>query len=159
MQLSSPGWGKGKNQMRKTGWRCLGWFIFLACLSAPPANAGEMDWAFCPAYLPQTVEVLQGQAVDLVTVSAPKKEIPDRLAVQLQTPRETILVCLGPLAFIQEQGFKLAPQDLLEVTGSRTAVGQRPVIVAREVKKGYRILRLRNPAGLPLWQTKPGEPH
>jgi hypothetical protein len=60
-------------------------------------------------------------------------------------------VHLGPTWFLDREGLKLAKGDALEVTGSIVELDQTTALIAREVKKGGRVLRLRDDQGVPAW--------
>ena len=74
----------------------------------------------------------------------------------LKTDEESITVDLGPPWFLNQQAFTLKKGDNLEVTGSKIATDHQMVILAAEVKKDGKTLKLRDEKGLPLWQEKGG---
>jgi hypothetical protein len=69
----------------------------------------------------------------------------------LKTDKETIPVFLGPAWYIEEQRIKFEAKDKIEVKGSRMSIQEQPTIIAQEVKKGDKVLRLRDDKGAPLW--------
>jgi len=69
----------------------------------------------------------------------------------LKTGPETILVYLGPGWFLEKQDLTFAPKDEVEITGSQITFQGKPTIIAAQVKKGDKSLRLRDPAGIPAW--------
>jgi hypothetical protein len=73
------------------------------------------------------------------------------LHVTLKTSTESIVVHLGPAAYLKEKGFVIEAGDHLEILGSRVKVADESVVLAREVKKGERTLTLRDGSGRPLW--------
>jgi DNA/RNA endonuclease YhcR with UshA esterase domain len=68
----------------------------------------------------------------------------------VKSGNETFWVHLGPAAFV-ERTMTFKEGDKVEVTGSRMIMMGQTSIVAREVKKGDTILKLRNENGMPLW--------
>jgi hypothetical protein len=48
--------------------------------------------------------------------------------------------------------------DTLVIVGSRVAVDDERVFIAKEVKKGDSVWTLRDAAGLPLWRGRGGRP-
>jgi sporulation protein YlmC with PRC-barrel domain len=66
-----------------------------------------------------------------------------------------VTVYAGPQWYAQQNDFYVKPGDKINVTGSQTKIGWRPVLVASQIQAGDRTLRLRNEAGLPLWQSQP----
>jgi hypothetical protein len=69
----------------------------------------------------------------------------------VKTPKETISVHLGPSWYLDNQETKIDPKDNVEVTGSRITFEGKPAIIAREVKKGDEVLKLRDEHGVPMW--------
>jgi hypothetical protein len=64
---------------------------------------------------------------------------------------ETLTVHVGPSNYLTQQGFSFAAGDQLEVTGSRIKLEGNDVLIAREIKKGDKVLTLRNSQGIPAW--------
>jgi len=60
-------------------------------------------------------------------------------------------VYLGPGWFLAKQDLTFAPQDQVEITGSQTTFQGKPALIAAQVKKGDKSLKLRDPAGIPAW--------
>ena len=66
-------------------------------------------------------------------------------------------VYVGPAWFTKQQNFEFMKGDALSVTGSRAVIAGRNALVAREIKKGDKVLWLRNADGFPLWVKGPKE--
>lgn len=64
---------------------------------------------------------------------------------------ETLSVHVGPSNYLVQQGFSFAVGDQVEVTGSRIKLEGTDVLIAREIKKGDKVLTLRNSQGVPAW--------
>ena len=73
----------------------------------------------------------------------------------VKTDNETIPVHLGPEWYIEEalasQDIKIEVKDKIEIIGSRISYGEKPAIVAAEIKKGNKTLTLRDEIGVPFW--------
>jgi hypothetical protein len=65
-------------------------------------------------------------------------------------------VRLGPAWFLESKGFELAKGDALRVKGDVVDSDGSSFLVAREIEKGERTLRLRDDGGVPLWAGGPG---
>lgn len=102
-------------------------------------------------YNPQTVETVSGTVLSVDKVAYGRRGYYG-VHLLLKTSKGTISVHLGPSWFVDSQGMKIAPHDLLEVTGSRVIYEGKPVLIAAEVTKGNEYLRLRTEEGLPLWR-------
>ena len=117
------------------------------CWAQPQRKAGDKPVRYNPA----TVETVSG-----IVVAAPRPTppggMPERAQLTLKTKRETLTVYLGPGWFVEKQGLKIANLDKLQVTGSRISVQGKPALIAREVRKGSQVLKLRNDRGQPLWR-------
>lgn len=53
--------------------------------------------------------------------------------------------------YVEQQRFAIAPKDQVEIKGSRLSIQGQPTVIAAEVKKGDKILTLRDDKGIPLW--------
>ena len=60
-------------------------------------------------------------------------------------------VHLGPTWFLQGEGFEIAKGDAVEVIGSVVDSEGTTFLIAREVKKGQKAVRLRDEQGVPAW--------
>ena len=69
----------------------------------------------------------------------------------VKTDKESLTVLVGPSSFLQEKNFSFAKGDQIEVTGSKVKYGDSDAIIAREIKKGDKVLMLRNEKGVPEW--------
>lgn len=101
-------------------------------------------------YNPQTIETISGDVVSVHKIK-PMKGMHYGIHVLVKTNTETISVHLGPGWFVENQDVKIAPNDKLEVKGSRIIFEGKPAIIAAEVKKGEDVLMLRDVNGFPVW--------
>jgi hypothetical protein len=69
----------------------------------------------------------------------------------LKTAQETVEVQLGPSDYVDQQGLGLAAGNQVQVKGSRLTRAKKTFIVAAEVRKGDKVLRLRDETGRPMW--------
>ncbi len=69
----------------------------------------------------------------------------------LKTDDTAIQVHVGPSAYLEQQHFSFANGDQIEVTGSKVKMGSQDVLLAREIKKDGKVLKLRDAQGVPLW--------
>lgn len=72
----------------------------------------------------------------------------------VKTEKEAIGVHLGPTAYLTEKGITLAKGDAVEIIGSRVTMGNEPVIIAKQIKKGDKTWTLRDASGRPLWSGR-----
>jgi hypothetical protein len=73
------------------------------------------------------------------------------LRLTLKTDKATLPVVLAPAWYIEQQHFAIAPKDQVEVKGSRLLIQGQPTLIAQEVKKGDKVLKMRDSQGVPLW--------
>jgi hypothetical protein len=102
-------------------------------------------------YDPQTVQTITGKVTEVDRLAPRKGPGFGWSRVTLQTDQEAIPVILGPVWYLEQQKVSLAPGDTLEVRGSRITVEERPCLIAAEVRKGKKTLKLRDQDGLPVW--------
>jgi hypothetical protein len=65
----------------------------------------------------------------------------------LSTDSGTVEIHLGPAAFLASKKLEIGTHDTLAVKGSRIMIGESPVILAREVRKGDNTWALRDSTG------------
>ena len=100
-------------------------------------------------YDPKTVETLHGKVVSMEKVASPRN--PLGIHLMMQTEKEMIPVHLGPAWFIEKQTPQIETGDTITVTGSRIMIDEKPVIIAAEIKKGDKVIKLRDDNGVPTW--------
>ena len=120
------------------------------CGMTPPAQQGPGGSGAGPRYDPDTVTTLRG-TVDAVTVQPARGGRAGGMHLALKTDGQTMDVHLGPTWFLQREGIELAKADAIEVTGSVVDLEGATFLVARELKKGPKAVRLRDEQGIPAW--------
>jgi hypothetical protein len=142
--------------MKKIGLLCglLGiCALALTAYAQPGPEVGGPRTHYGKMWDARTVETLKGEVV------AVEEYVPGRggtaygLRLTVRTEKEAIPVVLGPASYVQEQHFKFEPKDALEARGSRMSVQGQPVLIAAEVTKAGKSLKLRNEVGSPLWSA------
>lgn len=122
-------------------------------------------------YNPQTVQTITGEVVSVDKfapmmgmshgrMGAPggamgmrggAMGMPSGIHLMVKTATETVSVHLGPSWFLEKQEVQIKPGDQVKVTGSRITFDGKPAIIASEVSKGGRVLKLRDANGAPVW--------
>ncbi len=100
-------------------------------------------------YNPATVETVSGTVVSVDTNAG--RRGPYGVHFTLKTDKETVPVHLGPGWFLDQQQFKVAAGDKVEVSGSRVTYQGGPALIAGQVKKDGKVLQLRDANGVPAW--------
>lgn len=125
-----------------------------ASAAEPMAWRGSGGWGaglpYSRMYDVAAVQTVRGEVVRLEKL-IPLEGMADGLHLLLRNREETVSVHLGPVWFLERQEFSLEPGERLEVVGSRVVFEGRPALLAAEVKKADKVLRLREESGLPLW--------
>lgn len=106
-------------------------------------------------YDTQTVETVSGTVIAVEKIAYGGRGHYG-IHLVLKTAKGKLPVDLGPSWFIDRQSLKIAPHDVIEVTGSRVTRAGKPALIAAEVKKGGEMLRLRESNGVPLWRRHKG---
>ncbi len=101
------------------------------------------------------IERIRCEVFSVDTVSI-QKNMPKVLHLMVETDDELIPVYLGPLWVFEERFFKIEPNDKVRISGFRLDIEGVEMMVASEVEKNKRILRLRNQKGLPIWTEMSG---
>uniref|UniRef100_A0A7C3Z1X3 DNA-binding protein n=1 Tax=Desulfobacca acetoxidans TaxID=60893 RepID=A0A7C3Z1X3_9BACT len=112
------------------------------------STKGGYSWLFNP----ETVETLSGEVVAVGKFTPIGK--PAGIRFTLKTDQGPIEVLLGRGSYVEQQDLKFKPQDKVTVKGSRIDVEGNPTIIAAEVTKGDKTLKLRDANGAPLWNRQ-----
>ncbi len=69
----------------------------------------------------------------------------------LKTDDTKYVVLVGPSSFLKTKNFEFAKGDEIEVIGSKVKYNGAECLIAREIKKGDKVLTLRDEKGVPEW--------
>lgn len=83
------------------------------------------------------VEAVSGEVLSVDRVAYGKSRYYG-IHLLLKTGKGELSVRLGPSSFVDRQSIKIAPHDLIEITGSRVTAAGQPTLIAAEVKSGVR---------------------
>jgi hypothetical protein len=139
--------------------------IFLiVALGAPFALAqmgmrqGMSQGMHMPVYDPSTVVTVKGTIQDVQEGMMQSGQMGDMSRMNhmgthlvLKADDKTCTVLVGPASFVKEKNFAFTKGDQIEVTGSKVKYGGSDALVAREIKKGDKVLTLRDEKGTPEW--------
>ena len=147
---------KGKKAMKKIVFvGVLLTFSLMLAVASYGQQAGDV-WAnkgrYTRLYDSMTMETLNGEVAAVGKYTPPGQ--PDGVRFTLKTDQGLIEVILGRGSYVEQQGLKFEPQDKVTVKGSRVAVEGKPTIIAAEVTKGEKTLKLRDTNGAPLWNRQ-----
>ena len=115
-----------------------------------PGAPGSGGQGTARTYDPDTVTTLKGTA-NAVSVAPARGGRTGGTHVTLQSDGQTLDVHLGPTWFLQREGIEVAKGDSIEVTGSVVDSEGNSFLIARELKKGQKVLKLRDEQGVPVW--------
>jgi len=76
-----------------------------------------------------------------------------QLNVETKTGESVIVHC-GPSQYTAQQDFRFKAGDAVTISGSKTRIWIKQVIMASEIQSGGRTLKLRNQQGRPLWKLE-----
>jgi hypothetical protein len=71
--------------------------------------------------------------------------------VILKTSDATLELALGPAWYQTQKKYELGKGDQIEVTGARSQVDNREVLLVREIRKGSETMTFRDAKGFPMW--------
>ncbi|BAY28223.1 hypothetical protein NIES2107_00470 [Nostoc carneum NIES-2107] len=132
--------------------------ISILSLLPVPVVIAQSGTGGCPSratsspgmYDPKTVETITGQVIAIDNTASPRG-MSGGLHLKVKTLTEEIPVHLGPVWYINQQNIQIKLQDNIEVKGSRITFAGQPTIIAAQIKKDNKILKLRSDDGLPVW--------
>lgn len=110
--------------------------------------------AQAPLYDPDTVTTVRGTATAVTVVPARSGRM-GGVHLTLGSEEHATQVHLGPVWFLRGEGIEVAKGDAVEVTGSLVDSEGQSFLVARELKKGEKVVKLRDQQGVPVWAAGP----
>ncbi len=120
----------------------------------PRGRGGGGGWGadsqYNRLYNTNTVETVSGEVIAVKHIT-PTNGMSYGVHLELKTEKGTVSVHLGPGWFIENQDIAIEPKDKVEIKGSRVTFNGKPAIIAAEVKKNDRVLKLRDQNGVPFW--------
>jgi hypothetical protein len=124
-------------------------------LAQPGMGRGGGGWGsggqYQRMYNAKTVATISGEVVAIDKIT-PLEGMSSGVHLRVRTQdRQEISVHLGPAWYIDNQDIQIQLKDRVEITGSRITLAGQPTIVAASVKKGDRVLVLRDRNGFPVW--------
>jgi hypothetical protein len=111
-------------------------------------------------YDPAKVDTVEGAVTSIDTVAGRRNVNHQGIHLQVTTDAsdEPIIVHVGPLSYLQNQGFTVQSGDAITVRGARVKEGA-PVLIAAELWTQNQSIQLRNDQGQPAWRGQgPGTP-
>lgn len=106
-----------------------------------------------PKYDPKTEVTVKGTVDEVKQYSGRRGSTGTHL--MLKTSEETIDVHVGPSWYLSQQHVEFAKGDEIEVTGSTIKMAGRDALLAREIKRGGKVISLRDAQGVPQWSRAP----
>lgn len=126
-------------------------FLILSALTTTVFAQGGGPGPGNRMYDPKTEVTLTGSVEDVLQQQACMGRGRNGTHLMVKTESETVEVCLGPAGFVQQKGFSFAKGDQVELIGSRVKLGEKDVVIARQVTKNKQTLVLRDAQGIPAW--------
>ena len=119
-------------------------------MAGQPYTSGAGQGPASPLYDPDTVTTLHG-TVGAVTVVPSRGGQQGGTHVTLVSDGQPTEVVLGPTWFLKGEAVDIVKGDSIEVTGSLLDQAGETFLVARELKKGQKVMTLRDERGVPAW--------
>jgi hypothetical protein len=139
-------------------------FLAMALLVAYSADAGPRTcpmakmgggmgggMTMCVMYDVKTVETISGEVIGLEKMEHAKGQ-PCCTLIILKAGDKEYVVYTAPEKYLEEQLFGVAKGNKLEVKGSVKTADKELYIVAAEIKKGEKVIKLRDEKGEPLFK-------
>ena len=104
------------------------------------------------AQIQTTVKCVIAEVGKVDQVWGPMKGNSYGVNLTVKTDKETLTVYLGPSWYIDRQDIKIGKNDIIEVRGCKKIYNGKFVIVAQEIIKNNKVLKLRDDDGNPVWE-------
>ncbi|RPI09484.1 MAG: DNA-binding protein [Zetaproteobacteria bacterium] len=136
--------------------------LVIGCLVVPSlarANGWEgwrgsggwgADSPYNRCYRPAKAETFSGE-VSEITAAVPMPGMTDGIALLLTMKAVSIPVQLGPAWYIERLDAPIEVGDRIEVLGAKAFAEGLPAVIAAEVRRGDKVLVLRDATGFPVW--------
>jgi hypothetical protein len=108
------------------------------------------DSPYNRCYHPTDVEAFSGE-VSGITTTVPMPGMTDGIVLLLTMKAVSIPVQLGPAWYIERLDAPIEVGDHIEVLGAKALAAGLPAVIAAEVRKGDKVLVLRDAEGIPAW--------
>jgi hypothetical protein len=108
------------------------------------------DSPYNRCYHPTGVETFFGD-VSEITTTAPMPGMTEGVSLLLTMKTVSIPIHLGPAWYIERLDAPIEVGDHIEVVGAKAFAEGLPAVMAAEVRKGDRVLVLRDAEGIPVW--------
>lgn len=130
--------------------------VLVASFAAPLAAQRGMGMRMGPMHYDASTEAtMAGTVMEVKQIPAGGRGS-GGVHLKFGAPEGEFEVHVGPAAYVASRNFTFTAGDALTVTGSKTTIDGRNVILAREIRKGDQVLTLRNAEGFPLWSGRGG---
>lgn len=123
--------------------------IIMAFSAGVPAQSGQVRSTGGPRYDTRTETTISGVVQEVKEVEGPGRSTGLHLFVK--TSNAVIEVSVGPTWYLTQQKCVFTQGDQVEITGSKVKVGDKDVILSRQIKKGDSVWSLRDAQGIPRW--------
>jgi hypothetical protein len=128
--------------------------LTLVLVSLSTATVAQRGTRGAPARYDTTTEVTLDGVIAAVTETTAPRRGRGGLHLTVTGGSRTFEVHVGPAEFVASKSFTFAAGEAISVTGSTITLDGSTVVLAREIKKGDRILALRDAKGFPLWSRR-----
>lgn len=139
----------GKRCVPQVVWRMAVAAMILMGIAFPSLAQTAAARKPAPMYDPATEVTVKGSVEAVKQRTGPQSWAGTHLS--LKTDAETLDVHVGPSWFLTQSKISFAKGDQIEVTGSKVKFENSDALIAREIKKGDKIITLRNAQGIPAW--------
>ncbi len=128
--------------------------VVAGCVGGQVAPREGVPEADTHRFDPGTIETVDGQILG-VDRTAPSDQLASGVHLTLGRAEGPIAVDLGPGWYLDRQGLHFAPNERVQVRGSRVQQSGKSAIVAQEITARGRVIQLRDRQGHPLWRAPP----
>lgn len=114
-----------------------------------------------PMYNPGTEVMVNGVVTEVEQLTGPGTAAGQSFAkcprgwtgthLILQTDTGTLAVHVGPASYLASKNFSVQKDDRLTIVGSKVQYEGSDFLIAKEIRKGFQTLQLRDNRGFPMW--------
>ncbi len=112
---------------------------------------GDLSYLNDVKFNADKVENISGDVFKVMRVQFPDQDCYLIAVVMTKANNGKVSINLGPIWFLEENGFQLFEGDSIQVTGAKMRTNGQNVVIATELSSNGKSINIRDKAGTALW--------
>jgi hypothetical protein len=112
-------------------------------------SRGDLNYIYRYQYDVNSIDTIRGEVLKVMRVKYPDGDC--YIVVLIRSDHGDVLINLGPVWYLDQNGIIVDEGDTLFVKGSKVRINGRYIFIAAELRSDGEYLRLRDVQGNPVW--------